>query len=380
MTTPKPPSPDDIARYRRNFRDEVDGVALYERLADAEKDPSLKEVYQRLAATEVRHRDLWAEKLREAGFDVPSLKPSMRVRMLGFVARRFGTQAVAPIAARLESSAVTMYDDQPEAVAANLHMDERSHARVFREIARPQGPGGSPSTAILAIEGRHRASNGNALRAAVLGANDGLVSNLSLVMGVAGADPGRDVVLLTGVAGLLAGSLSMALGEWISVRSSAEAFERQVAIERDELALIPDEEQAELALIFQSRGVTQEQAREMAAEVMKDPERALDTLTREELGMAPEEVGNPNVAALTSFITFAVGALIPVLPWLFATGTLGIVLSAIGSGFGLFAVGAAITLFTGKGAWFSGMRMLTFGLVAAAITFLVGMLLGTSVS
>ncbi|HET7737052.1 MAG TPA: VIT1/CCC1 family protein, partial [Tepidiformaceae bacterium] len=184
MTTPSP-SPDDIARYRRNFRDEVDGVALYERLAEAEGEPSLKEVYRRLAATEVRHRDLWAEKLREAGVEVPSLKPSMRVRLLGFVARRFGTQAVAPIAARLEGNAVTMYDDQPEAVAANLHMDERSHARVFREIARPQAPGPSPSTAILAIEGRHRASNGNALRAAVLGANDGLVSNLSLVMGVA---------------------------------------------------------------------------------------------------------------------------------------------------------------------------------------------------
>lgn len=377
MTRARTPSPADLERYRKNLREEVDGVALYTLLAQAETDPHLAEVYRRLAATEQRHFDVWAARLRSFGVEVPVYGPSGRVRVLGFLARRFGTQAVAPIAARLERAAVTMYDDQPEAVELNLHSDERSHARVFREIASPTAVH-LPGPAILAIEGRHRVTSGNALRAAVLGANDGLVSNLSLVMGVAGADPGRDVVLLTGFAGLLAGSLSMALGEWISVKSSAEAYQRQLAIERDELEMVPDEEQAELALIYQSKGIAPDQASAMAENIMRDRGAALDTLAREELGMAPEEVGDPWVAGVTSFLTFAVGALIPVLPWLFVGGAVGIVLGVIASGLGLFIVGAAITLFTGRSALFSGARMLLFGLTAAAITFLIGMLIGTS--
>lgn len=373
--TRKAPTPHDLARYRANLRDEVDGAALYRMLAMAERDPSLRGIYERLAATEERHGGIWAEQLRRAGEEVPAYRPSVRVRVLGWLARRFGAQAIAPVAARMEAAAVTMYDDQPEAVENALHHDERSHARVFRAIAAPTA---SPAAAIAAVEGRHRMVNGNALRAAVLGANDGLVSNLSLVMGVAGADPGRDVVMLTGLAGLLAGSLSMALGEWISVQSSSEAFERQIAIERDELEFIPDEEMEELALIYQSKGVPSELAHAMAQRLMRDPAVALDTLAREELGMAPGEAGNPFVAAITSFLTFAVGAALPILPWLFVGDGPGIVLSAIFSGFGLFAVGAAITLYTGRTVLFSGVRMLAFGLAAAAITFGIGSMIGAA--
>lgn len=372
-----PRTSQDIARYRSNLRDEVDGAALYRALAAAERDSTLRGVYERLAATEERHGELWADQLREAGAEVPAFRPSSRVRLLGLLARLFGTQAVAPMAARMEMNAVTMYDDQPEAVEHALHLDERSHARMFREIARP-GAISSPAAAIGAIEGRHRLVNGNALRAAVLGANDGLVSNLSLVMGVAGADPGRDVVVLTGLAGLLAGSLSMALGEWISVQSSAEAFERQIRVERDELEMVPDEEMEELALIYQAKGIPPELARPMAERIVKDPQVALDTLAREELGMAPEEVGNPLVAATTSFLTFAVGALLPILPWFLLDGIAGIAFSAAFSGVGLFGVGAVITLFTGRGALFSGLRMLVFGLVAAAITFGIGAAIGAA--
>ncbi|PFG74136.1 VIT1/CCC1 transporter family protein [Tepidiforma thermophila] len=370
-------TPADIERYRRNLRDEVDGIALYRALAAAERDPHLREVFLRLAASEERHRDLWVARLREVGAEVPDFRPSFRVRILGWLARRFGTAAVSPIVARMESSAYTMYDDQPEAVAADLPRDERSHARLFRELARSTRS--RPIDVDIArLEGRHRAGTGNALRAAVLGANDGLVSNLSLVMGVAGANPGRDVVLLAGLSGLLAGALSMALGEWISVRSSAEAFARQLEIERDELTLMPDEELEELVLIYRAKGLDEEEARATANRIMANRQKALDTLAREELGMSEDEAGNAWVAAITSFLTFSAGAIIPVLPWLIVGGVVGVAASAIASAVGLFGVGAAITLYTGRGILFSGARMLGFGLAASAITFGIGRLIGVS--
>jgi len=378
-STPEPPaSRADISRFRANYKDEANGVALYDLLAAAEKDPHLKEVFGRLARSEERHLALWERKLREAGADVPSRAPSLRVRILGWAARRFGTRAVAPIVTSMEASATGMYDTQPEAVAEGLPADERSHARLFREIGRSGMRGHEAASSIAHVEGRHRAGSGNALRAAVLGANDGLVSNLSLVMGVAGASPGQDVVLLGGLTGLLAGSLSMALGEWISVRSSAEAFDRQIAIEREELAAFPQEEMEELALIYQAKGLSPEVARTTAAAIVARPETALDTLAREELGMSPDEGGNAWVASTTSFLAFAVGALLPVVPWLFVGGAWGVAASAIASALGLFLVGAAITFFTGLGVLFSGGRMVVFGLVAAAITFGLGRIIGVT--
>lgn len=380
MSQPESPptlSPADIKRYRSNFKDEVDGIALYRLLAESEKDPHLRELYERLAVSEQKHLDLWRRRLSESGAPIPDEKPSLRVKFLGFLARRFGAAMVAPIVTQMEMGATTMYDDQPEAVAEGLPEDERSHARLFREIGR-SSRGHVASVDIARVEGRHRGATGNALRAAVLGANDGLVSNLSLVMGVAGADPGRDVVILTGVAGLLAGSLSMALGEWISVRSSAEAFERQIAIEREELALMPEEEEEELTLIYQAKGLSREDAALTARQIISNHATALDTLAREELGMSEEEAGNPWVAAITSFLMFAVGAILPVIPWLFTGGGLGIGLSALFSGAGLFFLGASITLFTGRSVAYSGTRMLIFGLAMAGITFAIGSLIGSA--
>lgn len=367
----------DVKRYRQNLRDEVDGAALYRLLAAAERDPNLKTVYERLAASEDRHIALWERKLREAGAEVPRFKPSLRVRIIGWLARRFGTEAVSPIVTRMEMAATGMYDDQPEAVAEHLPADERSHARLFREISKGGRQGRGPID-IARVEGRHRAASGNALRAAVLGANDGLVSNLSLVMGVAGADPGRDVVLLSGVAGLLAGSLSMALGEWISVRSSSESLERQIAIEKEELEHNPEEEEEELTLIYQAKGLSEADARATAKRIISNPEIALSTLAREELGMGEEESASAWVAAITSFLTFSVGAILPVLPWLFLSGAGGVAGSALASGAGLFLVGAVITLYTGRGVWFSGLRMLGFGLAASAVTFGIGRIIGVS--
>ena len=376
-TPTKTYSRDDVKRFKENLRDEVDGAALYRLLADAEPNAHLKEVYQRLAVSEGKHLALWESKLREAGAEVPAFKPSLRVKALGWLARRFGTQLVTPIVTRMERAATTMYDTQPEAIEHNLPRDERSHARLFGEIAK--GPRAQREGLDIArLEGRHRSAGGNALRAAVLGANDGLVSNLSLVMGVAGAAPGRDVVLLTGIAGLLAGSLSMALGEWISVRSSAESFEKQIAIERDELEMMPEEELEELTLIYQAKGFSLEEARTAANRILANHETALETLTREELGIVGDESSSAWVAAITSFVMFTAGAILPVIPWLFVGGAWGVALSVLLSAAGLLLVGATITLFTGRGALYSAARMLVFGLVAAAITFGIGRIIGAS--
>lgn len=370
-------SADDIKRFREFVKGETDGAALYRLLAEAEPEPNLRHLFERLADTEDRHRGLWEQKLREAGAEVPVFGVSRKVRLLGWLARRFGTQVVSPIIGQMEVNAQTEYDLEPDAVAAGLPGDERSHARIFRELGRGH-TGEAAGRNIALIEGRHRGGAGNALRAAVLGVNDGLVSTLSLVFGVAGASPGRDVVLLTGLAGLLAGSLSMALGEWISVRSSAESFEKQMAVEREELAMFPEEEEEELALIYQAKGLGVEDARRMAHSIMQNEEIALDTLAREELGMAPEEAGNPWVAAVASFLLFAVGAILPVFPWIFIGGAGAVVASGIAAGIGLFAAGAATSLFTGRSVVYSGGRMLLFGLVAAGITFAIGRAIGVS--
>lgn len=373
--SPTPLSPEDVERYTRNIRGEVDGAALYRYLAAAESDERLRTVYERLAETEDRHRALWEDGLRRAGHEVPVFAPSRRTRFLGWLARRFGPESVAPIAFRMEASAYTEYDDQPEAVAAGLPGDERSHARIFREIA---GTSGGAAVPIASLEGRHRGVSGNAIRAAVLGANDGLVSNLSLVMGVAGAGPEPGVVLLSGIAGLLAGALSMALGEWISVRSSAESVERQVRIEREELEAHPEEELEEMVLIYQAKGFSEHEARMLAERVFTDSGAALETLAREELGVGGDEGGNPWTAAGVSFVTFAVGAVMPVIPWVFVGGSTAIALSLAFAGAGLALTGAIITVFTGRGVLFSAGRMLLFGLAASVVTFGIGAAIGAA--
>ena len=234
---------------------------------------------------------------------------------------------------------------------------------------------------LATLEGRHRGVGGNALRAAVLGANDGLVSNLSLVMGVAGAALTPGSILVTGFAGLLAGAGSMALGEWLSVQSSRELYQRQLEIEREELATAPAEEAEELALIYQAKGVSADEARTLAQRVIASPDTALDTLAREELAIDPEELGGSAwVAATTSFLLFSVGAIIPVLPFLLASGQRAVLASVGVSAVALFALGAAITLLTGRSVFASGARQLGFGLAAAGLTYVVGRLIGASVA
>jgi len=369
----------DVDRFRENLQAEYDAIALYQRLAKAESNAELSKVYLRLAETESRHAQVWASKLREAGVTVPPSRPSWRARILGWLAARFGTGLVLPTIAGIEQGASSGYDGQADAVALGLPGDERSHARVFRYLSRVTP--GLEGSAIARFEGRHRAAGGNALRAGVLGANDGLLSVFSLVMGVAGAGRPSGDILLTGAAGLMAGALSMALGEWISVQSSRELYEHQLKIEQSELSANPEAEAEELALIYQAKGVEPEEARRLANRLITDPASALDTLAREELSIDPQELGGSAwEAAIMSFVLFATGAIIPVLPYLFWHGTAGIIASALASAVGLFVMGAFITLMTGRNPFLSGLRMIFFGLMAAAVTFGVGRLIGVGLA
>ena len=289
----------------------------------------------------------------------------------------FGPGFVLPVINTLEQVDSGEYSRQPEAVAAGLPQAERSHARILETIAgRPSA--GVPGATLGRIEGRHR-SGGNALRAAVLGANDGLVSNLSLVTGVAGAVVDTHTLLITGLAGLVAGACSMAMGEWLSVNSARELYQKQINTEAAELEQSPDEEKEEIILIYQAKGVPEAQARALADQLMSNKDTALDTLVREELGIDPDDLGGSAWgAAASSFCLFAIGAIFPILGFLFLTGSSAIIVGIVSSCVALFAIGAGTSLFTGRGVVFSGLRQIGIGLGAAAITFGIGRLIGVS--
>lgn len=366
----------DIERYRLNFRAEQEGSLLYQELAKAEPDSHLADLYQRMSETEQRHAAVWAEHLRSAGQPAPTYTPGWRIRTLIWLAKRFGVSSVLPMISSMERGASHDYDTQPEARAAGMPAEERSHERIFRAV-QITSKGGIAGPALARFEGRHRSTGGNALRAAVLGASDGLTTNLSLVMGVAGANLPGHTILFTGLAGMLAGALSMSIGEWLSVQSARELYTHQIAIERQELAEIPQEEQEELTLIYQAKGVDQETAQKMAERLVKEGDAALDTLAREELGIDPKELGGSAwQASITSFMLFAVGAIIPVIPFAFGSGWLMVLASLLLGILGLFIVGVGITLTTGAPLLKSGGRQVLLGVLASAITFGLGWLVG----
>ena len=367
----------EAQRYIGFVNDELNGVMLYHALAANEKNPKLAEVYRRMATVEQHHADEWLRRLHAEGVQVPPFKPAFRTHLLSWMAKRLGVNFVLPSVTAMESNGANAYARVPN--AGQMSADEQSHGRMLGQITQTLR-GGIEGGALAQIEGRHRGT-GNALRAAVLGANDGLVSTLSLVMGVAGAGLSSHSILITGLAGLLAGAISMALGEWLSVQSSRELYTKQIAIEKAEIEASPDEEIAELSLIYESRGLDQNKARQLATDLMANKDTALDTLAREELGVNPEELGGSAwEAAVTSFLLFALGALLPVSPFIFFGGMTAVIVSVAFATVGLFVIGAATSLFTGRTVLFSGMRMVVFGLCAAIVTYTIGHLLGVNVA
>lgn len=367
----------EIDRYYGFVEDERNSALLYQTLADLETDKRLAEVYRRIAETELRHASVWIEKIKAAGQPEPHFKPAWRTRWLIWLARRLGPAVILPSIQNMEMNGTSDYASQTDAGA--MAGQEKSHAFLITQIARTVR-GGMEGGVLAQLEGRHRNTGGNALRAAVLGANDGLVSNLSLVMGVAGATLDGRTVLITGLAGMLAGAISMALGEWLSVQSSRELYHHQIQVETEEIEQAPEEEAEELALIYEARGLKREQARMLADQILAERESAVETLAREELGVDPKELGGSAwEAALTSFVLFTIGAIVPVIGFTFLGGMSAVLFSILLSTVGLFILGAAITLFTGRPVLYSGLRMVIFGLLAAGVTFGIGRLIGANI-
>ncbi|MCC6817355.1 MAG: VIT1/CCC1 transporter family protein [Bacteroidia bacterium] len=360
----------------KNIQTEIDASFLYGILADSEEDPHVADVFRQMSEIEMGHASLFMTK---NGLDPTSMpKPSGRARTLQRIGKLFGNDYILGVLLDTEKSISSSISFARKKTATEISISDTAHVTILKNILNHSK---TVSGANLArFEKRHRSVGGNALRAAVLGGNDGLVSNFSLVMGIAGASSGQSEVLLAGLAGLLAGALSMSLGEWISVKSSQELYENQMELEMEELEHNPEGEEKELALIYISKGIPEEQARAMASEIMTDKSKAHEILIKEELGINTQELqGSAMEAALTSFFLFCIGAIIPVIPFFFLGGLQAILISAGLSAIGLFIIGSAITLFTGKSVWFSGMRQVIFGLAAAAITFGIGKIIGVSV-
>ena len=332
---------------------ERESAWLYRVVAEADSDPRHQQLFRALADAAEEQARHWA-KIRDPG----EFKVQTRARLVAWLVRRLGPNAMKPILAAMKLRGLSVYGAAPS-------VDGHLMPVTVRDVGQ-----------------RHRSvTGGNNLRAAVFGVNDGLISNVSLILGVAGAGASGQVILTSGLAGLLAGSLSMACGEYVSVRSQREMYEYQIGLERDELAEYPDEEAEELALIYQARGVDLDQARAIAKRLMSNPEHALNTLAREELGLNPDDLAAPWSAAVYSFCAFGTGALIPLIPFLLRISARLAPLWSVGLTLAtLFGIGMALSLFNGRSAFRGGMRLLLIGGAAAACTWALGRALGTALS
>ncbi|HBS31691.1 MAG TPA: hypothetical protein DEA40_08090 [Parvularcula sp.] len=330
---------EDIERWR----DEMNASWLTAAVAKAEKDGKIAALFAALAEESARQAALIAPD------PLPRFSPTLRARALASLARIFSPRRMRPALVAAKVRGVSAYDRLP--------------------------PGHAMPTDPAEIGLRHR--RGGGLRAAVFGANDGIISNTSLVMGMTGAAVSNDVVFITGVAGLLAGAFSMAAGEFISVRTQREMLEHQLAQEKEELESYPDEEAEELALIYAARGMPIEEARAFAKKIVADPDTAINVLAREELGLDPDNLGSATQAAIWSFLSFSVGAILPVLPFVIGLPAPSMAAAALAA-LALSAVGAATSLFSGRNALFGAVRMLMIGAAAGAATYLIGMLFGVA--
>jgi VIT1/CCC1 family predicted Fe2+/Mn2+ transporter len=336
----------------------MESVFLDKVVAAAEPSEEHRALFTKLAGEAEAQASIWADEIRNADGRPPEqYVPPARARIVAALVRRLGPRRMKSVLAAMKVRGMSVY-------SSSAHPLGHPMPHSVEEIGR-----------------RHRGGiAGGNLRAAVFGASDGLVSNVCLILGVAGAAGEGRAVMVSGVAGLLAGAFSMAAGEYISVRSQREMFEHQIGAERDELAKYPHEEAAELSLIYQARGLGKEDADRMSDRIVANPGYALDALAREELGLDPGALGSPFGAAGFSFASFSVGASVPLAPFLFGGGFGALVTAIVLTGAALFGVGCATSLFSGRDAVRGGLRSLLIGAAAGAVTYGIGRLLGASVS
>ena len=368
----------DLNKLKDQLQIEVDTAFLYDSIATIQSDDNLTRVLRGLSDIEKGHAKHILDKVLTFDSDYKMPLPSSRAKFQLKLGKFFGYSSIISSLSNIEKQfAVNAVKNKIENGEKPTGF-EHNHLNIIEAVnnnAALNISGGFLSK----FESRHKSVGGNALRAAVLGSNDGLVSNMSLVMGVAGAAVSNNTILLTGIAGLLAGAISMALGEWLSVQSSRELNQRQIDLETEELEASPEEEKKELVLLYQAKGMNVIEAKKLAEKAFENPQTAIDAIITEELGIDKKELGGSAwEAATASFVLFAIGAIIPLYPFIFLNGKNAILLSVGSSVIGLFAIGAAITLLTGKSIIFSGLRQVSFGLVAAAVTYGIGSLIGVS--
>lgn len=338
-----------------SWHEEKQSAYLYRIVASCEKSSEIKAMFLKLADAADSQALHWQKLAADKGVSVPAVfRPDMRAQLVAHMVRHLGPERVLHVLAAMKVRGLSVYTHGPH------------HEHVMPAAGQP--------------EFRHRRiANNGSFRAAVFGVNDGLVSNGSLILGMAGAAAGEPVILLAGVAGLLAGAASMAAGEYVSMRAQREMFEYQIHLEEQELKAYPEEEASELAMIYEARGIPPADARRMADKLIQDPTQALDALAREELGLNPRELGSPWDAGIASFLAFALGAAVPLLPFLWHSSynlyvSIALTLAA------LFTTGCLVSLFTGRSPWWSGLRMLLIGACAGAATYFVGHLFGVALT
>lgn len=340
-----------------SWAEEQRSAYLYRACADAENGTIRAELFRRLAGEAEAQAAIWRAQLTARGYPAPGpFVPDARTRIVANLVQWLGPRRLKNVLAAMKVRGMAVYGAAP-----------------------PAEPGHIAPLSGAMFERRHRGLGGSGnLRAAVFGVNDGLVSNASLILGVAGATSDVRMIMLSGVAGMAAGALAMAAGEYVSVRSQRELYEYQIALERDELKQYPEAEAQELALIYAAKGVPAKQADRLAKRLVADPENALDTLAREELGLNPGQLGSPSGAAVSSLCAFAAGAFVPLAPYLSGAATNALEWAIGLTAAALFSVGAVLSLFTGRNGVYSGVRMLVLGALAGGITFGIGRLLGVA--
>lgn len=370
----------DLNKLKDQLQTEVDTAFLYESIAAIQSDDNLTRVLESLAEIERGHAKHMFDKVLAIDSNYVMPVASSRAKFQLKLGKIFGYSSIISSLSNIEKQYAVNAIKNKIKSGEKPNGFEHNHLNIIEAVNNNKALNVSGGL-LSKFESRHKSVGGNALRAAVLGSSDGLLSNMSLVMGVAGAAVNNKGILLTGIAGLLAGAISMALGEWLSVQSSRELNQRQIDLETEELEASPEEEKKELVLLYQAKGMTIEEAQKLADKAFENPETAIDAIITEELGIDKEELGGSAwEAAIASFLLFAAGAIIPLYPFMFLNGQNAVLLSIGSSIVGLFGIGAAITLLTGKSVVFSGFRQVAFGLVAAAVTYGIGHFIGVSLA
>jgi VIT1/CCC1 family predicted Fe2+/Mn2+ transporter/rubrerythrin len=356
--------------WDEHYSDERDAAFLYRALAEIETDPERQRLFERLSVVEDRHAERWEQLFRESGRPLPTYSTALRTRALAWLARRFGTSLVLPLMLAEEGREVQAY------LGMARHATHRTTHKAAIDIAADSAVHARELSEIMGREGEpwHVGGSGGYLRSVVYGFNDGLTANFGLVAGVIGADVAPHIVLISGVAGAIADALSMGSSGFLAAKSEAEVQAHQIEMERHEMRLMPDLEEDELAVIYESKGLTPERARETAKAMMKDPSLALDAMVREELNIHPAELAPLKDGVVTGLAT-AVGAFIPIAPFFAFEFWPAVWTSLVVSMLAHFGIGAARSLFTGRGVWASGRDMFIVGFGVAAVGYVIGEML-----